>query len=249
MYMAIVSLMSFQSCTGLPGNRTWIDDNSARDREGGYAFGSLSSPKGETPPSLRSRSSSFLRRNSVVGKKKAYPPAEWGEETNTGSYFNSGSTFDDTYAEPVASTSTSARTKQMANPFETKFDSDFDFAAPTPTTNKQSHRISSSMSKAMPRSPYNDGGHDDLVSHTRSMSLASPANSRPYSTYTASPSLAANPFNMDNTSNPSPSASGSFTGTTSPGYIAPKPELSRPLQPGELGKAIALYDFEAVEVN
>jgi len=69
---------TLEACTGLPGNRQWINDQGNRTPGGSYIFGGLASPgSGSTP--------SFFRR-----KKKDspnFPPATWGVETNAGSYF------------------------------------------------------------------------------------------------------------------------------------------------------------------
>jgi hypothetical protein len=70
---------TLEACTGLPGNRQWINDQPNHSPGGGsYVFGGLASPGSGS-------SSSFFRR-----KKKEnpnFPPASWGVETNGGSYF------------------------------------------------------------------------------------------------------------------------------------------------------------------
>jgi len=72
-------IKTLDACTGLPGNRQWINDTGNRTPGGSYIFGGLSSPGSPSSPS-------FLRK-----KKKdsiGFPPPSWGAETSTGSYFS-----------------------------------------------------------------------------------------------------------------------------------------------------------------
>lgn len=82
---AMPLIKTLEACTGLPGNREWINDDADRTPGGTYAFGGLSSPDSISRSS--SRSPSFLRK-----KKKPeppnFPPASWGTENNSGSYFS-----------------------------------------------------------------------------------------------------------------------------------------------------------------
>uniref|UniRef100_A0A8H7YAK8 Ysc84 actin-binding domain-containing protein n=1 Tax=Psilocybe cubensis TaxID=181762 RepID=A0A8H7YAK8_PSICU len=82
---AMPLIKTLEACTGMPGNREWINDDADRTPGGTYAFGGVSSPDSVSRTS--SRSPSFLRK-----KKKAeppsFPPASWGTEINGGSYFS-----------------------------------------------------------------------------------------------------------------------------------------------------------------
>ncbi|KIM47927.1 hypothetical protein M413DRAFT_439623 [Hebeloma cylindrosporum] len=79
-HWAMPLIKTLEACTGMPGNRQWINDEGSRT-PGTYAFGGVSSP------GPMSRAPSFLRK-----KKKSetppFPPESWGEETGRGSYFD-----------------------------------------------------------------------------------------------------------------------------------------------------------------
>jgi len=70
-------IKTLETCTGLPGNRQWINDQGNRTPGGSYIFGALASPG--------SASSPFLGRKKKISP--TFPPESWGVETNTGSYF------------------------------------------------------------------------------------------------------------------------------------------------------------------
>lgn len=63
---------TLEACTGLPGNRQWIDDQPNRTPSGSYIFGGLASPSSGS-------SSSFFRRKKKDGP--IFPPASWGFES------------------------------------------------------------------------------------------------------------------------------------------------------------------------
>lgn len=114
-------------------------------------------------------------------------------------------------------------TATTSNGFTTHFDSDF-----APPSGKPTHRGSQSLSV---NPETQNSWFDSLdsppsgVSHGRSMSLASPPSWRGES-------------NEDPFGGP----------PLSPAYIPPKPDLTKPLGDG-IARAIALYDFRAVEVK
>lgn len=233
---------TLQACTGMPGNRKWIEEGTA---DGNYVFGGLASPGTELSPS-------YLKKKRKE-HKPSFPPAEWGSSKDSGSYFTS--------TDEIPQTRSRSKTwdpqAEATSPFETRFESDFN---PEPQPSRHP-RFSQSVSYS--RSNSNDLSNSTNASgsstqpnrlHTKSMSMASPR----YSDVT-SPSP--NPFS----SSPSrygvksddydddmygPTLGNSLRDTHSPPFITPKPELVKPLQPHEgVARAIALYDFRAVEVN
>lgn len=74
-------IKTLEACTGLPGNRRWIDDQGDRTPGGSYIFGGLAGPNSGSSPS-------FFRRKKKDGL--VFPPSSWGVESNTGSYFSDG---------------------------------------------------------------------------------------------------------------------------------------------------------------
>lgn len=72
-------IKTLEACTGLPGNRRWINDQGDRTPGGSYIFGGLAGPSSGSSPS-------FFRRKKKEGL--VFPPPSWGVESNTGSYFS-----------------------------------------------------------------------------------------------------------------------------------------------------------------
>jgi SH3 domain-containing YSC84-like protein 1 len=229
-------IKTLESCTGMPGNRKWINDGN-NDFRSSYAFGGVSSPGNENKPSSKS------------GKKKKaasspFPPPSWGQKKESGSYFESEFPDDFGSSAPAPKpwdTSLGADTFYTAK-FGTHFESDF--SPDKPQTRPNPH-VGLSLSqgstaiddpKSLPpfdfaRSSFSPGS----TTHSRSMSVASPfSHAKPSST---------NPFAPDGGHQRSLSLAQSQ-------YIAPKPELTVPLSPKDgVARAIALYNFQAVEVR
>ncbi|KAJ3918619.1 hypothetical protein F5877DRAFT_42142 [Lentinula edodes] len=97
---------TLEACTGMPGNRAWIDDSR---EDVGYAFGGLASPGAET--------AATLRKPRKGGDKSPYPPASWGEPKSSGSYF-------DSRINPSSNDYTSG-TNTFSSSFGTRFESDY----------------------------------------------------------------------------------------------------------------------------
>ncbi|KAK0198513.1 hypothetical protein F5146DRAFT_1131495 [Armillaria mellea] len=208
-------IQTLEACTGLPGNRQWIEDGG---RPSAYAFGGVGSTGSQTP--------SYLKKKKKADKSM-FPPESWGQETNSGSYFTESDPPSNRYnsnnfATPNDTWQRSGDTSVTS--FPTHFDSDF-----TPEDSKRpTHRITQSLPYA-PKAQATNDWFDSLdepstspsgIHHGRSMSLASPTNSKPLSrtSYDSSASI----------------------------FISPKPELSKPLLEG-VARVIALYNFNAVE--
>lgn len=248
-------IQTLEACTGLPGGRKWVQDNAwGETPPSSYAFG-----EGMASPGAEPSAPSYLRKKKK-GDKPAFPPASWGKNKDSGSYFHSDHMDEPGQArEPWDQPNSSA----TAN-FQTRFDSDFApesqarrhsrFSASVSHTSSNDlldspntfEYQSSSMPKLRPRSP-----------HSRSKSMASPVSSssgKQDMKAFSFPTPAANPFTRTGTPDEDdiyvtyPSRSDRSLSYSAP-YIAPKPELTRPLLPHEgVARAIALYDFQAVEV-
>ncbi|KAJ3856651.1 hypothetical protein EV368DRAFT_71496 [Lentinula lateritia] len=218
---------TLEACTGMPGNRPWIDDSR---EDVGYAFGGLASPGAET--------AATLRKTRKEGDRSPYPPASWGEPKSSGSYFdsriNSGSN------DYTNGTNTDLDDDSVTSSFGTRFESDY--------SPEEDLRRPNRMSLYTPKEqgdPFASLG--DLSGHGRSMSMASPSpfssNNRRYSSNLFSSSLPSSKLSstMDVMSISSPT-------TNTQQYIAPKPGLAKPLLRHEgVARAIALYNFDGVE--
>ncbi|KAF8832676.1 hypothetical protein HHX47_DHR1002026 [Lentinula edodes] len=238
---------TLEACTGMPGNRAWIDDSR---EDVGYAFGGLASPGAET--------AATLRKPRKGGDKSPYPPASWGEPKSSGSYFDSRinpSSNDYTSGtNTFSSRSTSQSSKSLSisvprreldddsvtSSFGTRFESDY--------SPEEDLRRPNRMSLYTPKEqadPFASLG--DLSGHGRSMSMASPSpfssNNRRYSSNLFSSSLPSSKLSSTMASMPISSPT-----TNAQQYIAPKPELAKPLLRHEgVARAIALYNFDGVE--
>ncbi|THV06096.1 DUF500-domain-containing protein [Dendrothele bispora CBS 962.96] len=229
---------TIEACTGLPGNRKWVQDEPGQSPGLGnseYAFGGLASPGAITPNSMRK-----LKKD-----KSPYPPPSWGEPKEGGSYFNSSDSLHYGSSQNTHNSiipSSSSRVEDPWNDSTSKFDTTFasDFM-PEEELRKKTHRMSLSLGNKPTTSndPFDSFNSSSSLSHQRSISLASPNNrsfsSSPYS----------NPFaQTDETLSP-PALT---RNASSQPYITPKPELTKPLLPHEgVARAIALYDFQAAE--
>lgn len=238
---------TLEACIGMPGGRKWIDDsanNSFYQGEGGYAFNSasaVSSPGSETSPSAsrkkRSTSTSF-------------PPSHWGKPKAEGSYFESASDPLDSLIDDGSA----------ANGFATRFDSDF----------KPTHKAASSLKSNQshtpsfnPGSPFNDlppfpaNSFKGANNHNRSFSSPSNFGSKgaerrsSYNPF-SSGERREDPFVEDNQWEDDELTS-SFSKTSISNdkpFITPKAGLKSPLSPLDgVGRAIALFNFDAVEVS
>ena len=248
---------TLDSCTKFRGGqREWVDDSPAQEQE--YAFAGLSSSGAEQQPRM-------LQKKKKSGPP-LFPPSNWGEPKSEGSYFNN----------PVNTPATrdvSAPAWDLANQdsrhatsgFETQFESDFH---PQDDRFRQSHNRGFSTSAVpSPKSRSNFGSDKGIFSvsdddssgagisraSTYSASYSSynrPANASRGPTmpipFAEQPSITGSPFDSEPDrqlfDEPSPML-------TRP-VITPKAELTTPLTPGEgVGRAIALFDFNAVEVG
>ncbi|KAJ3860217.1 hypothetical protein EV359DRAFT_75299 [Lentinula novae-zelandiae] len=218
---------TLEACTGMPGNRPWIDDSR---EDVGYAFGGQASPGAETAANLR--------KTRKGGDKSPYPPASWGEPKSSGSYFDSR--INPGSNDYTNGTNTELDDDSITSSFGTRFESDY--------SPEEDLRRPNRMSLYTPKEqadPFASLG--DLSGHGRSMSMASPSpfssNNRRYSSNLFSSSLSSSKLSSTMASMPISSPT-----TNAQQYIAPKPELAKPLLRHEgVARAIALYNFDGVE--
>jgi len=243
---AIPLIKTLEACVGMPGGHKWVNDSASANfhqGEGGYAFNSasaVSSPGSETSPSVSRKKKSAI---------SPFPPSHWGKQKGEGSYFDSPSDpVDDLIDDGSA-----------AHGFATHFDSDF---KPThkPTLSLKSNQAHTSSFD--PASPFNDlppfpaSGLKNGNGHNRTASSASYFASRgqdqrrssfnPFSTGERENDS----FNEENTwdeDDLTTSLSKTSVSNDKP-FITPKAGLKAPLSPLDgVGRAIALYNFDAVE--
>lgn len=247
---------TLENCTGLPGTRKWVNEEDGDVPRSDYLFGnSVSSPKKETPPSTKT-----LKKKSFTSP---FPPPSWGRKKETGSYFDSTAEEpaedDDLYAPPsprvynpppalTNGNGSGIGGKSTPTRFATHFESDFTPDDPKGRNARTpSYSGPSSYDKPVdvytPGSPFNSLPPFDTSqlssSHARSVSYSAPYDPPP------GPPSTFNPFGSSITGG---THQRSFS-LAQPSYLAPKPELSRPLQPHEgVARGIALFNFQAVEV-
>jgi hypothetical protein len=226
-------IKTLELCTGMPGNRQWVQDGMSQS---GYAFNGVGSPGSEVP-------SSRWKGNK---KKSSFPPAHWGNSSD------SATTFDDDFPDddhPGAGSAAISRGGDRLSGFDTHFESDFaseveshqrprfgeqttrdPYEDPAPPYNPPSSSYASSEPKARSRSASMEVPFSSSRTHKKSFSYAPSTN--PF--YAAQEEDEIEPISR----------------STSSRYIQPKPELAKPLSPNEgIARAVALYDFRAVEVR
>lgn len=228
---------TLESCTGLPGTRKWVDDGTRE--QAGYAF-AIPKSEGSTP--------SFLSRKKKGGD---FPPEHWGKRIESGSYFTSGGADVD-----VGPTPWDDHDRALSGTgFDTKFESD-----PSPPSQSY-HRSFNSISappgvkdRYDPASPFNSlppfsSAHSSLGdknAHSRSMSVPSVKqsfNEHSLADYT-------NPFASSSPPDDNFFESDNRTSYRAAPFLKTQAEFASSLPLGEgVSRAIALYDFNAVEAG
>lgn len=228
---------TLESCTGLPGTRKWVDDGTRE--QAGYAF-AIPKSEGSTP--------SFLSRKKKGGD---FPPEHWGKRIESGSYFTSGGADVD-----VGPTPWDDHDRALSGTgFDTKFESD-----PSPPSQSY-HRSFNNISappgvkdRYDPASPFNSlppfsSAHSSLGdknAHSRSMSVPSVKqsfNEHSLADYT-------NPFASSSPPDDNFFESDNRTSYRAAPFLKTKAEFASSLPLGEgVSRAIALYDFNAVEAG
>ena len=247
---------TLDSCTKFRGGqREWIDDSPAPEQE--YSFTGISgSGEGQHPGKLQKRKKSG---------PPSFPPSNWGEQKSGGAYFNdTGNSPTSQDPSKPAWEFANQDSKHATTSFETHFDSDFN---PQDDRFRQTHNRGFSTSAVPTPKPRGGFGSkfDELYASDDDSPGAIFARAHTYSTpyslynrpgnisrgptmpipYAKPKSISRTPFDSEPDGRlfdePSP--------LSNPPIIAPKAELTAPLAPGEgIGRAIALFDFNAVEV-
>ena len=245
-------IQTLEDCTGAPVGRRWVQELQGHNT-GNYIFSGSGSPGTETGPSTL--------------KKKERPG--YFRRASSSSIFDfsrSQEDVEDPYLRTNASTNSRKKSANTTPYFETQFESDF-----VPETELRKHkRLASTGSSRWPDeeddweegSPFNStpetqstgqSGVSRDWSHRRSVSAYTP---KTYTTddYTSVIRNRVNSLSSDNDG--SQDWIEDLDGRPPPGYdphkpkIAPKKELVKPLTPADgVARAIALYDFNAVQVS
>jgi len=248
---------TLDTCTKFRGGqREWVDDSPAQEQE--YAFTGHSNPGGEQAPRM-------LQKKKKSGPPP-FPPSNWGEQKSGGSYFNDlGNTSTARDVSKPTWDLANQDSKLATSTFETQFESDFN---PQDDRFRQTHNRGFSASAVpTPKSRGSFGSSIDgfyASDDGSSGANISRANTygTPYSPYNRSTNTSHGPTMPIPYAEPTPSTRSPFDSEIdgqlfeepSPmpirPIIAPKAELTTPLTPGEgVGRAIALFDFNAVEVR
>lgn len=239
-------IKTLDACVGLPGGQRWVDDSadaSPGPRGSDYAFGGgVAGPGSDLPPSLRKKKNSSL---------SSFPPPAWGRKKSGGSYFSNDSPDHENQTSSFPSYEVNNRSRSLpenklvdvggTSVFETNFESDF---VPQSSSVALSHKPAFSVDswRASNSNPFS---HQRSVSHgTHLMSGNNDASSNLMSSRsTANPYVTGikDPFAYET------------SGETIDDYDVDR-ERSRSLlnsksQSSGLGRAIALYDFNAVQVS
>lgn len=247
---AQILYQTLDACTKFRGGqREWVEESPAQGQE--YVFTGVSSSGGEHPP------------RTLQKKKKSgpppFPPASWGEQKPAGSYFHEPENTSTSRGISTPAWDLARQDSKYATAnFETPFESDF---TPQDDHSRQTHsRVFSLPSIPTPKPQNSFGSNNDFyasddwpgASISRSNTYSSSYNRSPNATRTPtmpipqlSPTISS-PFDSELGGRifdePSPIAARPV--------ITPKAELITPLTPGEgVGRAIALYDFNGVEVS
>jgi SH3 domain-containing YSC84-like protein 1 len=224
---------TLEACTSPPGGRAWVADD--QSSPGSYAFGGIASPNTEVPQSLRKQQ----RKSSAA---PAFPPDSWGTRTDSGSHFGppeeeavSGSAWDYDHAPPI----------DDPPRFETRFETDFAPAAGSRARHTPGQSLDSSVGTR--------SGTRLQSAHSRSSSSAASAGN-PFHSQAERESDGygiASPFGptLEEDDNPFGPGTRAVDAAAARYREAERDRaLSRPLGQGEgVGRAIALYDFRAVE--
>ncbi|TRM62371.1 hypothetical protein BD626DRAFT_498998 [Schizophyllum amplum] len=265
-------IQTLEARTGLPGNRPWVHDRSLSDFGAGYAFDGISS--GNTTPSTPS----YLRKKRKEQQKTAFPPDSWNDTADdyfgsTSSSNSRGAPANSSRSTPVTAMSTS-----LSMPVSTRYESTrapWDTPDPTATSSFETRFASDFVPEDQGRrhphltnKPKEDLLGDDYSPPPSPPITLNGGSSNGYGTsngYTGNGSnthfrsqSSPNPFApkldpFDDLTDYAPRQN-TYTGVSSASptspktHIAPKPELTRPLMPGEgVARAVALYNFDAVE--
>lgn len=227
---------TLEARTGTPGGRAWVQDGRPSS-DSQYAFGGISSPNAEVPQSSRKQPRKTRNADS-------FPPDSWGTVKNTGSYFGpptedavSGSAWDYDHAPRI----------DDPPPFETRFESDFIPAARPHVRHNpgQSLDLSAGSSSRTGQKYTHARSSSSTASTTNPFYSKAERESDGYDITT--------PFGptLEDEDDPFGLGARSVEAAAARSREAERNRiLSRPLARGEgVARAIALYDFRAVETG
>jgi SH3 domain-containing YSC84-like protein 1 len=216
-------IRTLESCTGIPGRHAWIEDGIAH---GTYAFGGLASPGAES-------------RNK---NDNSFPPATWGSSDSVSPTHSRSRTWD-----------------QRDTPyFETRFESDYTPGEPRRPALRSSTYRSNDLHDTgddtlnpfePPQSPSVSSKKLKRPAHAKSISTPHAwAASSKYNDFVPSYSLSrSSNYDVDDDDEVDPLSLGNDDPPVR--VKTPKPELINSVLPRDgVARAIALYDFKAVEV-
>ena len=259
-------IKTLEACVGLPGGQKWVDDSadmSPGPRGSDYAFGGgVVSPGSELPASLRKKKNS---------SSSAFPPPSWGRRKSGGSYFATDDPSIDGQGDYFPTTESNKRSQSLPENklvdiggstagFETKFESDF---VPPSPAGAPGHKQAFSVSSRSPNT--STLGSSSPFGAPRFPSTGNSAShSRSYSdgTYLTSGSTKGTTLDAKSPSNPFSSRTNDPFAYESSGETIDDYDIdhersmsllrNKPLGTldglGGVGRAIALYDFNAIEV-
>lgn len=149
-------IKTLEACTGMPGNREWINDSQSnlRTPDEPYMFGGVSNNSPSSSPK-----SFFSRKKSAT---TAFPPPSWGHATDSGSYF--------TEAPPKPQ---HVRSKTWDN---------YRFDAPGQLDSNDGPRKSYRQSSRTDSTIFSEGDYRSQLSRSTSLKSAI-SDVRPYSTF------------------------------------------------------------------
>ena len=268
---AKVLVRTLEACTGMPGNRQWVNELN-RDRDEGYIFDSTESPRGENGSAARSKKRPGMgsRNNSVSSYFDFSENNDPRHERRAGMGERFGNSSGSLEGRPRASTYAGRSRDDPTTDFETRFDSDWNPDDDAPRSTRP--RFGSASASGVGADYHFTGIGSDSASRKRSVSTYTPSsssrfgkpreNSNPFeSAYDRRSSTYGDDFDDDHHEDlerdhdvfgaPIPSAGrGIRDSSPPPPKLTPKTELTKPLSRYEgVARAIALFDFNAVQVS
>ncbi|EGO02744.1 hypothetical protein SERLA73DRAFT_176098 [Serpula lacrymans var. lacrymans S7.3] len=232
-------ITTISACTGMPGNRKWVDDRAGEPAR--YSFGGVASPGAEKGATL------------LTKKKKGpdFPPTSWGQPKNSGSFFSPENTED---ASNTSWDDFGSSNRHSISDFDSHVQPKY--ASATDASNRRYSGSHGTTERYDPASPFNSLppfrlAHsylsDKTIAHSKSASTSA--------AYPSSPGQSRGAYTNPFSSSPPVTEDTEYdnrrrsTSQATP-FIKPKPELAVPLSPQEgVGRAIALYNFKAVEAG
>ncbi|EIN13414.1 DUF500-domain-containing protein [Punctularia strigosozonata HHB-11173 SS5] len=268
-------IKTLEACTGIPGNHRWVQDVTKNDTD--YAFGGIGSPKNESPSFLRKkgRTASGNFPPDTWGQRKntgSYFASEESPDMDFNPPANRGGAGFGANSSPFSqSNSLPSRLADRTPDFETHFDSDYIPDEPAKTRPK-SQLTYASMTQSHSEPFDNRSRHNPYFPPTGDLLNMDPSGPDPRSSPTYSSHSSSNPFasarapvrtslggvedlysnrlgdlSLDDDGDDLLGGKADRPGHARKPTLSLKPELTAPLPPGAVGRAIALYDFAAAE--